>query len=255
MASFTFNTIDFSGTSYGITIGRRSYPLALANRGGHHPAANANGRAVHTNGGRNPGVISVPCWIYDTTKAAVDTKLANIRNALTPNVEGKLLFSNESATIGYFALPQSFDETLEHYGTSAKFDLNFALSHVARFSALEGAQNVHTSGQSKNYTMAGNEYSPRAVLTMLAHAGATGSITIANTTTGESVVITDGLANGETLIYNTWYQTALVGTTDRRADLVGMLTSLKYGTNAITATTANGVALTLTVQAEGAYNP
>lgn len=254
MTSFTFAGTDFSGASYALQVEGFQIPASLMNGGGHHPAASGE-RALHTDGGRRPGMIEIPCWVTGTSLDDIDTKLANIRQKLTVAEENTLIFPHISSTRRYYGKPQSFSDKIKYQGFTASFDVPFFLSSFNRYEALQGAQNVHLSGQSKNYTMGGNEYSPRALFTILAHAGDTGDITITDATTGEYVTIDNGILNGETLVYNTWYQTLLVGTTDRRADLIKAIWSLKYGTNAISVTTENGVAVTMTVQAEGAFNP
>lgn len=250
----TYNSQDLSASGYNLKYDGHPLPAPITANGSQRNAA-AGGRAVFVAAGRKPSLLKVPCIVTSTSASGVLTALNNIKSKLDVAEEKALRFDWMPANTYYYAIPLDDATDYQALGYTAKFTLNFYLASPMRFGALAGAQNTHNSGQSRTYTMEGNDYTPRAVITIAATGGDTGTITIANSTTGETVAITNGLANGETLVYNTWYQSVLVGSTSRVADLVGGIWALKAGANVITITTANAVQVTATVQAEGAYNP
>jgi phage-related protein len=253
MASITFGGTDLSGSSYGLLIDGFSIPSAMTGAGESNISASAD-RAVFSKGRRVPGRLNVECFVQGTSITGLQTQLANIRGILDVAEEKKLIFSYQTG-IAYYAIPLSDMTNIDYLGCTARFTIPFYLAHSARFSAPATVALGHTSGQTRSYTIEGNDYTPRAVLTITANGGETGDLTIANATTGESVTIADALLVNQSLVYDLWTQTALVGTTSRIEDISGILTSLKNGANSITVTTELGFTTILSITSEGASNP
>lgn len=259
--SFHFNSTDLSGSTYGVTVTRASWPVISS------PLLDVQqvsfGTSITQKAGYSPRTFNVPVIIEGDDQDDLQDKLDSLCSLLTSDVERSIRFDNWQSDRYWLARYTGGLEAVEFMGNDAvSAVLSFIAPDPHAFSTTERTSpDISINAEPKTFNMessapVGGNWYAKPVWIVKATNGAS-SVTFTNSTTGETLTYAASLANGDWLKIDTAYQHVQKSTnsgstyTDSMTAVSGRFPTLKGGVqNSITISgVTSGGTLTATYRA------
>lgn len=178
--------------------------------------------------------------IVGTIDASSSAHLADTLDTLKQNLSGV----NKNLDVDYGSGTRRYKATLTKLTAPEEFYNITHLPYTAEFlcqpfgygtsSVSLSSNDITASSKTQAFTFTGS-YKPQPIITLTADsASATTEISIANTTTGDTITITTAIATNDVLVINT--ETGKVTKNGTQIDFSGPIPSFDVGSNSLTIT-------------------
>ena len=187
-------------------------------------------------------VIKISATVKDTTEAALDARIDALKASII-SVEGNLDIDYSGETRRYRAIGGGF-RVLDRRGrvTAVSVEIDFVAIRLGESTTpIIDSLTGQTANISNSFTMLGS-YAPQPTITVTINScTAMSDLTIANTDTGTSIVVTRAFVAGDVVIIDTKNKTVKVNgvETDYTGIIPRWILGLNHFTASVTATAFN----------------